>query len=439
MNIIHLTNNDFDGAGKAVYSLHTSLRKLGVNSTMLVYRKKGVDDSVIQVCEGPLRPLKDFFQKGPSILPFLWAKLRWELKKIRWVPETIFNFGLAFISLNKLKKYLQKVDILCLHSVQSFLSPQLIRDIQHYSCAPIVWTTMDMEPLTGGCHFHNDCRKFEDSCGECPQLKNAFVNDISRRNWDEKKKNWDGLPIHLITASSWVQEHIERSSLFKRQPIKRIMLGVDPDIFRKGDKRQSRREWDLPQEAKIILFGCFNLDVANKRKGASYLIEALRLLQKRMENEPNAIKGRVVLATFGGNPEGFLAPELAFPWKHLGHINGEQKMASAFQAADIFACPSIDDFGPRVVIESFMCHTPVVAFNRGVARDLIQCDQDGRLVNELDAQAYAQALWECLTSENAGQKTNDQLRQMCSQEYQAKQYLSYLKDLTAQKQFQLSQ
>lgn len=47
MNILHISTTDYDGAGSCCYKIHKSLLELGVNSKILVLRKKTNDDNVI--------------------------------------------------------------------------------------------------------------------------------------------------------------------------------------------------------------------------------------------------------------------------------------------------------------------------------------------------------------------------------------------------------
>ena len=54
-----------------------------------------------------------------------------------------------------------------------------LNEIYHFIKSPIVWTPMDIEPLTGGCHFNSGCERYRENCGNCPQINNSNPNDIS--------------------------------------------------------------------------------------------------------------------------------------------------------------------------------------------------------------------------------------------------------------------
>ena len=64
--------------------------------------------------------------------------------------------------------------------------------------APIVWTLHDMWAFTGGCHHAGDCRRYQASCGSCPQLLSAGARDISARVLREKAARWASVPITIV-------------------------------------------------------------------------------------------------------------------------------------------------------------------------------------------------------------------------------------------------
>ncbi|MFC1760092.1 glycosyltransferase, partial [Candidatus Neomarinimicrobiota bacterium] len=87
-----------------------------------------------------------------------------------------------------------------------------------------------------------------------------------------------------------------------------------------------------------------------------------------------------------------------------------ERLASAFQAADLFVCPSIEDAGPMMINQSIMCGTPVVSFKMGVALDLIHTGITGyratlrdindmatgiKYILELDEKSYCKISQNC--------------------------------------------
>ncbi len=432
MKVVHFTNNLSDGAGRAAYRLHKALLEQGVESLMLVSEGGCSDETVVElsgahVTKYVIKSNKDILFRGISFMSFITRLVYWKLKSYRWKPLTLFNFNISFVSSSMVQNYLQDVEIICIYSTQSFLSSSLIRNIYLVCKAPIVWTPMDIEPLTGGCHFNNGCKRFTQSCGNCPQLGNGRKGDISRRIWSQKKKDLKNIPITFVAASSWVLDHIESSSLFGSKRTKKIFLSVDQNVFTKVDKEIAREILQLPKEKKIILFGAFNLN--DKRKGGQYLLTALKKLNEKLRCVDRNLCDSVILLTIG-RQNGFKADDMPFNWIHLGEIRDDRILSLVYQASDVLASPSIDDFGPMMVNEAFICAAPIVAFNVGVAPDLLKLKKLGYLAKNYSVDDFSSGLLQCLFGKmDCNNDADIELREECGPSNQAKQYISLFEEL----------
>ena len=54
-------------------------------------------------------------------------------------------------------------------------------------------------------------------------------------------------------------------------------------------------------------------------------------------------------------------------------------LAQTYQIADLFVCSSLEDSGPQMINMSIMSGTPVVAFEMGVALDIVHHGKSGYL------------------------------------------------------------
>jgi glycosyltransferase involved in cell wall biosynthesis len=81
-----------------------------------------------------------------------------------------------------------------------------------------------------------------------------------------------------------------------------------------------------------------------------------------------------------------------FPAVNIGYLRDDLTLALAYQAADLFVCPSVEDGGPMMIAEAMMCGTPVVAFDSGMAPDLIRHRANGYLARVRDAGDLAEGL-----------------------------------------------
>jgi len=82
----------------------------------------------------------------------------------------------------------------------------------------------------------------------------------------------------------------------------------------------------------------------------------------------------------------------------MEYLRDDVTLALAYQAADVFVCPSTEDAGPMMIPESMLCGTPVVAFNSGGAPDLIQTMKTGYLAKYKDSNDLASGIHALISS-----------------------------------------
>ena len=120
------------------------------------------------------------------------------------------------------------------------------------------------------------------------------------------------------------------------------------------------------------------VSVADERKGIKYLIEAI----KQMPEKP-------FLLTWGSS----VPPELEqIPHLHLGGIDSEHLLAVAYNAADAFVIPSMEEAFVQTALESLACARPVIGFKVGGIPDMVHDGQTGLLVERGDSLGLSNAL-----------------------------------------------
>jgi glycosyltransferase involved in cell wall biosynthesis len=166
-------------------------------------------------------------------------------------------------------------------------------------------------------------------------------------------------------------DQVRKATVFSGKRLEKIMLAVDAEPFRPIERNAARRRLKLPPDRKIVFCGAQFPRL--KKKGMAYLLEALNILAGQGYLEKN----RVAIAVAGNPAEIKSLFEDSFPYESLGYLSGEENLAAAYQAADLFVCPSIEDSGPMMINEAIQCGTPVVSFDMGVAPDLVITGQTG--------------------------------------------------------------
>jgi glycosyltransferase involved in cell wall biosynthesis len=224
-----------------------------------------------------------------------------------------------------------------------------------------------MAPFTGGCHYSWDCTGYQRQCGSCPGLHSTDPHDLTYRNFTYKQGYFDKTDIRVISGSEGQYRELRQSTLFKHRPITKILLAVNPDVFKPVPSATAREKFGIAPDRKVIFFGAVHLE--NKRKGIAYLVGALKALKASLLDDP-ALDSKITLLVAGQRFDE-IENDLPFPYHYLGMLRSNGEMATAYQAADVFVCPSLQDAGPTMINQSLMCGTPVVAFETGVGLDLV--------------------------------------------------------------------
>jgi glycosyltransferase involved in cell wall biosynthesis len=122
-----------------------------------------------------------------------------------------------------------------------------------------------------------------------------------------------------------------------------------------------------------------------ERKGFQYVLDALIALLKREPCLKDNI--HILIAGRSSATKAFLDNGIHF--QELGYLNGDKKLAEAYQMSDFFVSASIEDSGPMMINESILCGTPVVSFEMGVAKDLVLTGKTGYLAKLKDVDDLA--------------------------------------------------
>jgi glycosyltransferase involved in cell wall biosynthesis len=153
----------------------------------------------------------------------------------------------------------------------------------------------------------------------------------------------------------------------------------------------------IPLDKKVVFFGSMGL--TDLRKGMLYLIESLKILKEKTRRNNLDLANNILLLAAGNNFED-IADDLPYESLYLGFVDNTFGIASAFQAADVFVCPSIEDSGPMMINQSIMCGIPVVSFEMGIALDLVETGKTGYRAKIKDSDDMAQGIYDILTLES---------------------------------------
>ena len=378
MKVVHLsTHADGGGAAIATYRIHKKLLEKGINSTMIVSDPPSKAlPHVISVQLNKVDRLRNY-------IFFFWDRLIYKIYPAK-KDGFSFNFIRRF-SINKIKE-VKEADIICVYWIgHGFLTPKQIS----FKNKPVVWRLSDMWPFTGGCHYAGSCRRYENHCGQCPQLNSNKESDITFYQWKKKKKAWANNETTIVSPSVWMKEKAVNSSLFKERTVLHIPTGVDHTIFKPHNKQFAKSFLNIDPSSKVILFGAIN-DV--KRKGAIFFEHLINKLQYQS----------YTFLVFGPRPQ---ITEKTFPAdvRYVGYLQDELSLSLIYNSADIFFAPSLEDNLPNTVLEAMACGTPSIAFrDSGGVVDVIKHKLNGYLANSGNDQELIEGINWILESNQNG-------------------------------------
>lgn len=333
-------NCKHSSTGKIVYDLYTELNNSG-NEAAICYGR------------GPLIKEKNIFKFGIDL-------------------ETLFHAGMSRVtglmgffsifSTIRLINFINKFnpDVVHIHELHAYFVNYgpVIKYLKKKNIRTI-WTFHCEFMYTGKCGYAYQCEKWKTECHNCPQVKEypkSLYFDFSRMMFNYKKKllsNFDNLTI--VTPSDWLANRVKSSFLTNKKTIV-INNGIDTTVFSPKNVSSLRSKLNLKDE-KIVL--SVAPDLLSERKGGKLVLK----LASELKNEnikfimigvekPDEINEKNVIV--------------------IGRTSNQTELAEYYSLADLFFLSSKIENYPTTCLESISCGTPVLAFDVGGTREIVE-------------------------------------------------------------------
>jgi len=352
------TTDNLGGAAIVGWEIGNSLMEKGHEVNYLV--------DIKTVSNKRIHLLRTQLPLDSTIRKFTGRSIRQWLSYLRIYPA-VDNMNTGSIKKIIQNPLVKEADIIHCHNLHGgyFNLNSLIQISQE---KPVIWTLHDMWAFTGGCFHSFSCERWRKKCGHCPNLKTFQSTDIDNTSsiLSKKKMIYKKTKLNIVAPSNWLYKKLDRS-IMKSQHKHVIYNGIDTDVFKPGKQNSFRKKLKLPLNKKIILFVAYG-GKNNPFKGGKYLDHLVKEYKSRSD----------IIFLCIGQEENPAPSEKNIIY--LPYISDKKVLSSYFSASDVFLFTSLAENCPLVVIEALSSGIPILSFDVGGVREIVEHKKNGYIV-----------------------------------------------------------
>jgi len=449
VNILQVSAMDnYGGAARVAWDLHTAYRRLGHRSWMMV-GKSFERDPDVNVFPAPALPkfARNLYQFGEIIKNY---KIEWgdknlgrffqRLSSVEPVRSWNDYWGVEDFEYPETWKLLDTLgentpDIIHLHNLHAnYFDLRILPALS--ARYPVVMTLHDAWLLSGHCAHSLDCVRWKTGCGSCPYLSVSppIKRDATAFNWRRKKSIYLGSRVHVVSPSQWLLDKAtDAHSILKPAILSARVIpnGIDLSVFRPAPKAQARQELNISQDAFVLLFVAAGsrakLSQKDLYKDYATIQSALEVVSSKiMKSRP------VVFMALGGksSEETYIGKTLV---KFLPYVNNAPDLVKYYQASDVYLHAAYAETFPTVILEAMACGVPVIVTAVGGIVEQVLDGVTGFLVDKFDAHSMAVRILELVSNDelrnSMGRQAVSTSHTLWGADRMVENYLSYYQEI----------
>ncbi len=279
-----------------------------------------------------------------------------------------------------------KFDFIYIQFTSFMISASTIKKLYEKFQCPIFAGSIDMYHVAGGCMYFGECKNYKNECRCCPNFT-LFNKNQAHKNYLYKKEIYSNVDFAFV-CNTWVANIVKESRMFDNANIVTKSFMLDESQYSPKERKHCLQKLNLEDYSGYFIF-LARAD-RSKRKGFHYIEKAFEEISSQMR-----CKMQNILLLLVGNKIEIEIDENSILVYQLGRVSIEE-LIDAYNVADCFLSPSIDDAGPSMVNQSIACGTPVVSFNIGTALDVVYNGISGYKAEDITQESFTACVMKML-------------------------------------------
>jgi len=259
---------------------------------------------------------------------------------------------------------------------------------------PVVAKLSDSWLFTGHCAVPPGCERWQEGCGDCPDLAipPAVTRDRTAANLRRKARLWRDARLTVVAPSRWMLERARRSALAPAIGSAHLVPnGIELDVFAPGPREPGREALGIDAGARVLVYVAHG-GLDNPYKDRTVILEAAQKV---------ADGGQPVELVAIGGPYARDQIHGALRIRQVPYVRSPERLADIYRAADLYVHAADEETFCMTAAEALACGVPVVAAAGGGLREVVEDGETGILAPPRSAEGLAAGIASLLADDDA--------------------------------------